>query len=491
MRLSLPQIDRARANRIAATVLAFLGSLGFIIPNLARGAWLSDETYYMIQGQNYVNFLVRPTSGDFTRFILAYLNTPAQEATGLANHPFFGKLVIGFFTLLSGSSVLSGYCSGLPYFYLCSLLMPTANQLFWARLPSTVIAASTTSIVFYLVASRFGLLSATLAGVFLLSDATFLQYARLAMLDMYAATFLTASIAVALSFTMRGKALYLLGILSGLMLASKFALGVVIAFLFVLVIVLSQGAWKAVVVCVVLGLGVFFLVDFYYLLVSPSYLLSGLLAVSRPIPANIGMPQGPLAAFLATYAWQAYYSIPHVWSLPETALVVISLALASVLRIKRKNDRTGIDILFFASATLGLATFTWERPLVLLAPISAMFVSTTVAQFSREYIPKRGRAIILAGAIGASLTQLVLIAPQACYSHALFQYDASTYIPAILGFPTPRDAGTVVLCFLALFAASTILPLLCREEFGLAKSKSGYSSRPRVNQVETGGYLPA
>jgi hypothetical protein len=248
------------------------------------------------------------------------------------------------------------------------------------------------------------------------------------------------------------------------MLASKFALGVLIAFMFILGIVLKRRGLEGVAVFLMVGLGVFFLIDFYYLPLPPSYFLAALIATSRPIPAYIGVSQGPLAAFLATFSWQAYYSIPHVWSLFEVALVAISLLIASFLRIKRRHDTLGFDILFLASATFGLVTFTWERPLVLLAPLSAIFVATTIGQFSHEYMPKKISVATQIAAIGALLIQLVVLVPQAYFSHALFQYDASAYIPALLGLPPLRTSGEIVLSFLVLFSASASVPLLDRKK---------------------------
>jgi 4-amino-4-deoxy-L-arabinose transferase-like glycosyltransferase len=436
--------------------VSFVGTLALILFNLSAGAWLSDESYYMVAGQGYTQFLLRPNQEEFARLVLNYLHTPSQEAAGLVNHPFLGKLVIGVFLLTSGSNVPSNLC--------CPPLMPTPMQLFWARLPSTLAAASAICIVFYLISSRFGLISATLGSVFLLSDATFLQYSRWAMLDVYAATFLTAAVAlIVISSSLGRKQLCLLGLLGGLMLVSKFALGVFLSFLLVLCIVFQRRGWKGLVVCLATSLGLFFLVDFYYFFLPPPYLLDAFLAAGRPIPEGIGITQGPLAPFLAMFSWEAYYSIPHTWSLVEVTLVALSLALGGFLRIKRKHDDSGIDIFFLANATLGFASFVWERPLVLLAPLSALFVATTISKFSREYVPKRAIPMFQVGAIVALLVQLATVAPQAYFSNSPFQYQASTYIPAMFHLHPLEFSGEIVLAFLILFAVSLAVSLLRRK----------------------------
>ena len=442
--------------RLGAAFIPFAGTLAFILFNLSAGAWLSDESYYMVAGQGYAQFLLRPNKEEFSRLVLSYLHTPSQEAAGLVNHPFFGKLVVGIFLLMSRSQVPGNLC--------CPPLLPTPTQLFWARLPSTLLAASAVCIVCYLIFSRFGLIPAMLAGVFLLSDATFLQYSRLAMLDIYAATFMVASVAVPISYsTIGGKRLCVSALLAGLMLASKFAPGVFVSMLFLLGIVLKRrGPWYLVGYLAV-SLTSFFIIDFYYFLLPPQHLLNAFLAAGRPTPSSTGISPGPLSSFLAMFSWGAFYSIPHTWSLVEVALVALALVVASFLTIKRTCDDSGIGILFLANATVGFVSFSWERPLVFLAPVAAIFVSTTIARFARQYPKNRLILPLEVAAIATLLIQLGAIAPQVYFSSSLFQYNASAYVPAALGLATPSWTGEIVLICLGVFAASLAVSLLNRK----------------------------
>jgi hypothetical protein len=455
-RASNAQISRDEIVRFGGAAFAFLGALGFLVFNLAGGAWLSDESYYMVAGQGYVQFLLSPSREQLAQHVLIYLHTPSQEVTGLVNHPFFGKSVVGMLLLLSKSQVPANLC--------CPPLMPAPMQLFWARLPSTLSAASAICIVCYLIFSRFGLTSAMLAGVYLLSDATFLQYSRLAMLDIYAAAFMIASVAVLISCsTLGGKRLCVSAMLAGLMLASKFAPSVLFSWLFLLGVVLRRRGLWYMIVYLAISLALFFLIDFYYFLLPPEYFLNAFLAAGRPIPGDVGISPGPLASFLAMFSWGVFYSIPHTWSLVEVALVVFALVGASFLIIKGTCDDSAIGILFLANATVGFASFSWERPLVFLAPVAAIFVSTTIARLARQYPKNRLILPIEVAAIAALLVQLGAIAPRAYFSNSLFQYDASAYVPAALQLPTPTGTGYIVLICLGIFAASLALSLLNRK----------------------------
>jgi len=451
--MSVVELMKTQYARFGVMFVSFAGTLILALFSLSSGAWFSDESYYMVTGQGYVQFLLKPGREEFSRFVLSYLHTPTQEAAGLVNHPFFGKLVIGIFLQLSGFEVPANLC--------CPPLMPTPTQLFWARLPSTLLAASTVCVVCYLVFSRFGLTPAVLAGLYLLSDATFLQYSRLAMLDIYAATFMIASVALlVLRSTPGGKRVYASALLAGLMLASKFTPGVLVTFLFLLGVVLKLKGQRHLIGYLMTSLALFFLIDFYYFVLPPQYFLNAFFAVNRPILGGVQVSPGPLASFLAMYAWQAFYSIPHTWSLVEAALVAFALVVASFLTIKRVFDGSGFGVLFLANATLGFASFSWERPLVVLAPVAAIFVSTTIARFARQYFKNRLIVPIEVAAIAALLVQLGAIAPQAYFSDSPFQYAASTYIPTALRLPTPTYTGDIVLICLGIFAASLAVSLL-------------------------------
>jgi hypothetical protein len=305
-----------------------------------------------------------------------------------------------------------------------------------------------------------------LAGVYLLSDATFLQYSRLAMLDIYAASFMIASVAVLVSCPMLGgKRLCVSALLAGFMLASKFAPDVLVSFLFLLGVVVKRKGPRYLIGYLAISLALFSLIDFYYLLLPPQYFLNAFLGAGRPVPEGVGISHGPLASFLAMFSWEAFYSIPHTWSLVEVALVAVALVVGSFLTIKRRSDDSGIGILFLANATVGFASFSWERPLVFLAPVAAIFVSTTIARFAQQYRKSRLILPIAVVAIAALLVQLAAIAPHAYFSNSLFQYDASTYVPAALRLPTPTGTGDIVLICLAIFAASLAVSLFNRKNW--------------------------
>jgi len=460
MRLWIRKIWNGKARQFArnngAPVVAFSATLALLLFNLAEGAWLSDESYYMMTGQGYAQFLLNPNREILTRHVLSYLHTPSDEAAGLVNHPFLAKLVIGVSLLISGSKVPNNF------------LKPTPTQLFWGRLPSTLIASLSMFVIYYLVYSRFGAISATLAGVFLISDATFLQYSRLAMLDVYAATFMIASFGVLISSSsLEWKQLCASALLAGLMVASKFTPGVFASLLVMLSVVFNRRGLKGLFFYLAIGMVLFLIVDFYYLFLSPLYLFNAFLGAGRPVPQEIGVSHGAADPFHAMFSWGAYYSISHTWSVVEVALVVLSLVLAAFLMIKRTCDNTEIDVLFLANITLGFVSFSWERPLVLLAPVTALFISTTIARFIREFVPARWALLIQGGAIIALLIQLAAIVREAYFSNSLFMYYASVYIPATLLLPPLTVAGEIVLVLVAVFAGALAISLLRRSRYYL------------------------
>jgi hypothetical protein len=385
-------------------VLASLAAFVFFFMTISQVRWEVDECYYMLTGQGYLRFLLSPSISSLWPNVLGYMHSPTAEAAGAVNHPFFAKLVIGVFMLLGGVSVPGG----LPALN-CTPMVPTMAQLFWARLPSTMIATVTVFAVCTLLHRRFGPGPAILGGLLLLGDVTFRQYARMAMLDIYAASFLVAAFTILVAYPNFGFGkTSASAILAGLMLASKFASGVFIFWFIMLAIIVRRLKLKGLLLYVAISLSVFFLVDVYYLMVRPPYLFNAFLAQGRtgyaPVLRAAGLsPSGSLSPLLVIF----YAYIPNRWPITELALVIITLVLGAFMIIKR-IDRVGeLDIAFLAIILLGSTSFVWERPLVLVAPFMALFVTTTIVKFTRRYFTKHLANSIIFVLGMAVLVQLV------------------------------------------------------------------------------------
>jgi len=449
---------RQAIRRYGAPLVAFSTTLALLLINLARAFLFDDEIYYMVTGQGYVKFLLAPNLNTFMTHVLKHLWSPAQEAAGHINHPFFAKLAIGLSLLISGTSVPTE-------FHLYWKLAPT--QLFWARLPSALMASISVFVVCYLVNSRYGVVSATIAGLFLVGDAAFLQYSRAAMLDVYAAAFMMVCFVILISSSgLAWKRLCASALLAGLMVASKFTPGVFVSLFVMSAIVFKRSLLTGLLVFLSISFAVFLLVDFYYVLVSPAYLFNALFSVGR-LPDE-GASQGPLAAFFMMFSSRTYYSISHAWSVVEVALVVLSIVVTVLLTIKGNRWVTGIDALFLANITLGFVSFQWERPLVLLAPITALFVSTRIESLIHEFVPTHWGLPIKGSVIIALLIQLVRIIPEALYSNSQFMYHASCVATR---FCWAMGGGEIVLASVAILVGALALSLLRGTKLRKASSR--------------------
>lgn len=425
-------------------LLASLATFVFLVLTIAQVGWLEDECYDMLTGQGYLQFLLNPSANSLWLNVLGYMHSPTAEAAGAVNHPFFAKLVIGVSMLLGGVSVPRG----LPALD-CTRMVPTMAQLFWARLPATMITALAVFAVCSMLSRRFGSGPAILGVLLMLSDFTFRQYARMATLDIYAASFLVAAFTLLVTSPnfgfrrMSGSA-----ILAGLMLASKFASGVFFFWFIMLVMATRRFRLKGLLAYAAISLTVFFLVDFYYFMVRPPYLFNALLAQGRGGAESVltaagfssAFSSGPLSPLVAIF----YFYIPNRWPILELALVTASLALAAFMKVKG-IDRVGeIDMAFFAIILLGSTSFVWERPLVLVAPFMALFVSATIAKLTDRYFTKRLASLIIV-LLGAAL---------------LIQIANPTVFPFYPASSSVWQVGDALLLSLALFGGALSISLL-------------------------------
>jgi len=175
---------RIGKNRIS-DFLVFATALVLLASTLAQTPWQGDECVYMITGQEFVRFLLSQNASALSLHVLRYLHPPSDEAIGLVNHPFLAKLIIGAFLALGATGVPID-----PSSVDCAVWLPTPTQMFWARIPTTIVAAGAVSAIYAFLHRRFGADVAALGSLFVLSDLAFLGYSRMAMLDAYAASFL-------------------------------------------------------------------------------------------------------------------------------------------------------------------------------------------------------------------------------------------------------------------------------------------------------------
>jgi hypothetical protein len=427
----------------AIPLLVFSAAFVFLALTMAQEkSYGPDECYYILAGKGYMQFLLAPSGKSLSSEVVTYLHPPAKEAAGWVNHPFFAKLVIGIASLMSHSADCV-YDRVLG----TSAIIP-ASQLFWARFPSTLMGALGVFAVFSLLFHRFGIGPAILGGLLLLSDSFYLEYSRLAQLNVYGAAFLVSSLVLLISSrTARSKMAIGSAILSGLMLSSRFAAGIVVIWVLMLVIVFKRGGLSWLFSYALISLGTFFLINFYYFMLPSSYLLNAFLAQGRGAPERYlqaaHLTEGPLVGFLLNFYWY----IPRDWGPTELTLVVISLILAAFMKSKGIDRVVETDIAFLGIIVLGSFTWAYEGPLVLVAPIAALFVATTIATFANVY---RFRPwVIYSFPIAALLTQM-LISPTTFHSMYIPYYSP----------PFISQVGSVVLISLAVFSSGLLVSSL-------------------------------